>query len=261
MNGMEFLEKLEQIDPAYLAEAEQAPSKKRRFPKWGIALAACLTLLVGVGAAVAISGSGIHLRNIYNEWSEAANSPRSGYVIEVVAERFPLSSFSEEVQRRGEYKTSFTSAQEALDYIGFDALKYPDMGREEKYVWSYAAEYYPSEEVGSVSFAVVYEPDELRVFVAALILTEYMPESEDALEGGVVLSSYDYEDISYEDSLYTTAAGRQCRVIRSSVMEDGYHQLTGLLVADGISYKIVVSYLPGDADQAMELLHRWADQL
>lgn len=290
MNGMEFLEKLEQIDPAYLAEAEQTPSKKRRFPKWGIALAACLALLVGVGAAMAAGGHGIQVLGTFAARIDGEFIPEAGYVIGVKAERFPLSSFtgevrgvgtefiaqyeqwqeemSEELRKElaelleenpeqhvftGGCRRDFAMAQEALDYIGFAALKNPDMGLEEEASWS-AALGTPSGQLTSVSFCVVYTVEKLHIMTSALIFTEYA----DASENGIILYTFIDHD---KDEFYTTAAGKQCRISYPEPTEEGRHKILGEMIVDGIQYGVNISHLPEDADRAMELLYRWADQL
>lgn len=311
MRGMEFLDKLESIDPAYLAEAEQAPiQKRRRLPRWGVALAACLALLVSAGAALAISGYGVRLLHTFTARPEGDFVPGSGYVIEVQPKLFPLSAFTGEVleakadilaeyekwfayhsnfyatrgedfaalleDRPEEYsftgscKRDFATAQEALDYIGLAALKYPDLGLEEQAVWS-AALGNSLGQIESVSFCVCYDIETLHIQVSALMFTEYEPTgsskyfpeelSEGASEGSIIMFTYTYEDISYTEDLYTTAAGRQCQILDSTPFEDGHCDMSAHLVADGIEYGINISHLPEDADQALELLHLWADQL
>lgn len=315
MNGMEFLDKLEHIDPAYVAEAERtAPAKRRRLPRWGLALAACLGLLVSAGAALEVSGYGTRLLHTFTARPEESNLPGSGYVIETKVELFPVSAFTGEVREAeadllaqyerwyrnweefantygedfaswleqdpelysfaGSYKRDFATAQEALDYIGFAGLRSPDMGLEETAVWSCAIGG-ASGQLQSVSFVVQYTAETLRMETSALIFTEnhptyssteryeYFPEEllEGASEGGIVLFTQTDEDVSYTEDFYTTAAGGQCRILQSSVRENGYHYLSGYLVVDGVLYGATIPHLTEDADQAMELLHRWADGL
>lgn len=52
MNGNDFLDKMEQIDPAYVEAADEMPKKKRvAWLKWG-AVAACLCVVAGIVLAV-----------------------------------------------------------------------------------------------------------------------------------------------------------------------------------------------------------------
>lgn len=312
MRGMEFLEKLDQIDPAYLAEAEQfSVQKRRRLPKWGVALAACLALLVSAGAALAIIGSGVRVLHTFTARPEEGPMSGSGYVIEIEEERFPVSSFTGELRetveaeslaqyeewfahhsdfctRLGEdfaalleshpeeypfsgyCKRYFATAQEAWDYIGFAPLKSPDMGLEEDTVWVFASGN-SSGQLQHAAFAVCYNTEIFPITVSALMYTEYFPKatfdgfpeelSEGASDASHVLYTITDEDISYTETFYTTAAGRQCQILDSTPYEDSRCHLNGYLVADGILYNIFISHLPEDADQAMELLCRWADQL
>lgn len=311
MRGMEFLDKLEHIDPAYLEEAEQAPAqKRRRLPRWGVALAACLALLVSAGAALTVSGYGVRLLQTFTARPVGGAIPGSGYVIEVQPELFPLSFFTGEVLEAkadilaeyeewlerttrafalsgqdfaalleanpeqypftGGCKRDFATAQEALDYIGLAALKYPDLGLEEESVWS-AALGNSLGQIQSVSFCVCYNTETLHIQVSALMYTEYEPTgiseyfpeelSEGASEGSIIMFTYTDEDISYTEDLYTTAAGRQCQILDSTPFEDGHCHMSAHLVADGIEYGIDISHQPEDTDQALELLHQWADQL
>lgn len=291
MRGMEFLDKLEHIDPAYLEEAEQFSAKKRRrLPKWGIALAACLALLVSAGAAIVISGSDIQVLGTFAARIDGEFIPEAGYVIGVEAERFPLSSFTgevlevgtefiaqyeqwleempEELRKEldemleenpeqhvflGRCRRDFATAQEALDYIGFAALKNPDMGLEEEASWS-AAFGTPSGQLTSVSFCVVYTVEELHILTSARIYTEY----ESASENDITLYTFIDHD---KDEFYTTAAGKQCRISYPEHTEEGRHWIYGQMIVDGILYGVDISRTTEDADQAMELLCRWADQL
>ena len=58
MRGNEFLEKLELADPAFVAEADGMPVKKRNaWVKWG-GLAACVCLLAAVSVLTPLGGPG-----------------------------------------------------------------------------------------------------------------------------------------------------------------------------------------------------------
>lgn len=278
MRGAGFLEKLELIDPKYLLEAEQAPLSRRRLPRWGVALAACLALLAGTGAALAAGGYGIRLLDAFTGRRYSPDYSESGYDLAAEVERFPVSDFTGEAVREagerivaqyeayepwmsfhpGSYWREFAAPQEALDYIGLAALRSPDLGLEVEGV-EVSASGDSTGRVEEISFVVRYRADTLRMTASALLFTEHSRTG--ISEEDITLRVRTTEDVAFTEDLYTTAAGKQCHILTSDALESGYHCLDGYLVTDGIVYSAWVPYLAEDEERAVELLRRWADQL
>lgn len=270
MTGEELLEKLALTDPAYVQAAELPAAKKRPRARWAVGAAACICLLAGTVAAA--SGGGTWLLDSFTARGEPGSDfIESGYDLAADVEKFPVSALTGEIQEAGEqiarqyenwnpysswsasslWRTDFSSAAEAREYIGLKNLRGLDWDLEEKQtILRLTGDSHGR--LLRVQLETDYEAEGVRLQAFADIFTE---DDENAVTASVRTT----EDVAFSESFYTTAGGKQCQVITDTGLASGYYGMDGYLVDSGVLYSLHLAYLKEDAALAESLLRRWAD--
>ena len=268
MNGKAFSDAMSEIGSQYVNEAlsyNTKASRPRRFLRIPAAAAAAVLALLVLGCAVwAVSGFGTQLKSFFRSDDE------TGFDLSVAMEKAPMDALTGDVREVGDmiaqqfkdynvfdswypgaWQTTFSTRDMACDYIGLDRLKRIDLGYEEQET---ILDVLGNEQgqILSINLETRYSVGEMNVQFFSSIYTE---NYEDEIETGVRTT----EDLAYEESFYSTANGKQCRIISSSAMESGYLGMDGYIVDDGVLYTLHIAYKENDSAQAAELMHHWAD--
>ena len=268
MSAKAFSDAMSVIDGKYIDEAisyNKNAGRLRRFYRIPMAAAAAVLALLLLGCAVlAAGGFGTRLKSFFHSDEE------SGYDLSVAVEKTPADALTGEVREAGDiilqqfrdysvfeswypglWQTVFSTRDTACDYIGYDRLKRIDLGYDEQET---VLDVLGNEQgqILSLSLETRYSAGEMNVQFFSQIYTENYDEE-------IVISDRTTESLEFEESFYSTAGHKQCRVIRSSAMESGYLCMDGYIVDDGIVYTLHIAYRDDASEQAEKLLHRWAD--
>ena len=276
MKELEFMEKINDIDPELLEDrpaGEKRPRSKmiRRF-----ALAAAAVLLLA-GTAYGVA-KGIELRKTSDpaheeEGFEAKVTlplvPRSSFTGEIreagarIVEQYenyvPQPAFSSYYEDPGQYTVKFDSLEEAAAYLGLADLKTPTFPFDQ-YDCSVTA---CGDETGEVSEVRIYarhiEGGGMNATETVTILTD-AAQNADFTSGGVW--TYEFpRDVEFRH--YTTPGGRDCAitVLWPEYEVDGMG-VGGCVAAGSAFYELWLGAVPkDDVDAAIQILHDWADAL
>ncbi len=268
MRGNKLLDKMELVDPAYVAAADAAPeTRKKRRTLWQAALAACVCLILLAGTAAAVGGGGTWLVEMFG----GRGSDETGYELGVDMDIILVSRMSENLEAvseaivrqfetcqpfdswlPGHWMEKNFSADEAWAFIGLESLQKPAWDLEE---WYNTLNVYGDSEgkIDRILIDTGYQTGEIRLQAGAEIKTENFA-------GELHVRSVGEEGTSFAETFLSTPGGNRCQVIFSSANERGWLGLTGYLVEKGVLYQLHVSYQEQDAARAEELLRQWADQ-
>lgn len=283
MRGNEFLDKMDLIDPAYIEAADAVPKTGRTiWTGWRAALAACVCLVLLAGTAAAatmvIRGSGVRRVNIFTNGENESHrmmvsgQATAGYTINAEVRKFPVSELSEEIQavsgeiarqfetasgdrdeEPGIWKKTFSSAEEAREFVRLDSVKKLNWDIGEHYKTSLFVQGDAAGKIKDVQICTIYLADDISLNMFTDIFTEY----SDNRQGGLTFLAM--EDVDVTGTVYTAAGGKQCQIISSSAFADGHIWINGCLAEDGILYSLFANCAEQDAARAEELLHQWAD--
>lgn len=271
MNGNEFLDRMEWIDPAYVEAADALPrmQKRSRIRPW--AVAACLCVLVGAMTALAAGGFGTRLVEFFtSRTAPGSDYSESGYVLSAQVKKFPDDALKGKIrevpalirqqfesyelymsQSPGYWQKSFATRDDAYDYIGFDGLKRLQWDPEEKQTTLYVQ----GEENGdmlSASVETLYAVGDIRLQFFATVYTAHT-------DGEITVSTATTADVGFSEAFRTTESGKTMHVITQTALESGYIGMDGYLVEGGVLYHLRVACPEKDAAEAAELLWQWAD--
>lgn len=271
MNGNEFLDRMEWIDPAYVEAADVPPrvQKRSRIRPW--AVAACLCVLAGAMTALAAVGFGTRLVEFFtSRTAPGSDYSESGYVLSAQVEKFSDDALKGKIrevpalirrqfasyelymsQSPGYWQKSFATRDDAYDYIGFDGLKHLQWDPEEKQTTLYVQ----GEEHGdmlSVSVETLYTVGDIRLQFFATIYTAHT-------DGEITVSTATTENVGFSEAFHTTESGKTLHVIAQTALESGYIGMDGYLVEGGVLYHLRIACLEKDATEAADLLWQWAD--
>ncbi|MBR3076962.1 MAG: hypothetical protein IKH07_03465 [Oscillospiraceae bacterium] len=275
MKELEFLEKINELDPALL---EDRPAPVRRVGSRlirRIAIAAAAVLLLG-GTVYGVV-RGIELRKISPskdedgveakaelplvKWSSFEGEIKN--VGEAIVQQYrdyvPEPMWSSYLGDPGSNTRSFQSISAAMKYIGLPGLKEPSFPFAE-YKCSVTAH---GDEEGRVDFVKLYaehiEWNDLSAQEAVTVLTEYAKKSE-YVSGGVWTWEFP-RDVEFAS--YTTPGGNECRIVELRPEYDNdYMGLTGYATVGSAFYELNLGAVPMEKyEQALEILHQWADAL
>ena len=98
MTGMELLQALDHVSPAYVQQAEETARRPRR--RGLLLLAACLCLTMAAAAFAAGPGR-IWLKEVFSGRRLAPDYMESGFLLGTEPERVPLSQLSRRVRDAG----------------------------------------------------------------------------------------------------------------------------------------------------------------
>ena len=266
MRGKELLDKMELIDPAYVEAAEAVPSSKPRKIKrigWAAA-AACLCVLLGTASVLAATGLGTKLIKFFSSREE------SGYELSAEVVKYPADEFKGEIREvpelirqqfdsyepfmswfPGDWERIFETRDQACDYVGFDRIKRPQWNaREEQTILRVQGT--EEGDITSVCVETWYTDGDIRMQFFTDVFTENAEEE-------ITVSTVMAEKVGFAETFRTTSSGKTLHVIEQTAMESGFLSKDGYLVEDGIIYSLHVIYKEKDAEQAEELLMRWAE--
>ena len=268
MNAKEFSDAMSELDGRYIDEAisyTKNAGRLRRLHRIPAAAAAAVLALLLLGCAVlAAGGFGTQLKGFFHSDEE------SGYDLRVALEKTPVDALTGEVREvggliqqqfrdynafdswyPGSWQTAFSTRDTACDYIGYDRLKRIDPGyAEEETLLDVLGN--EQGQILSLTLETRYSVGEMNVQFFSQIYTEYYDEE-------IVIGDRTTESLEFEESVYSTAHHKSCRILRSSAMESGYLCMDGYIVNDGVLYTLHIAYRNEDSAQAEELLRRWAD--
>ena len=239
----------------------------------GLAAAACLCLAAATVAAAARSGFHIQLLQAFTGRSGPGSDFReSGYDLGVEIEKISIEELAGEIQQVSEYiqaqyeeyepwssqypghwQKTFSSVGEARNFIGCTHLKELAWDLEEEKT---TLSVYGNSlgQIQSLELETDYTAGDIRIQAFSRLFTQYYGDE-------VTVSGRTTEDVEYLQSVYTTAAQKQCYVLtQAESLESEYFSMEGYLVEDGILYSVNLAYLEPDAEQAQSLLHQWAEQ-
>ena len=269
MNGNEFLDRMEWIDPAYVEAADMPRIQKRsRFRPWFVA--ACLCILAGAITALAAGSFGTQLIEFFtSRTAPGSDYSESGYVLGAMVKKFPEDTLKGKIREvpaliRRQFDTyepymshapaywqkSFASRDDACDYIGFDGIKRLKWTPEEKQTTLHV-QGAKNGDILSLSVETLYTVDDIRMQFFTTIFTEHT-------DGEITVSAATTENVRFEEAFRTTKNGKTLHVITQTASESGYLGMDGYLVENGVLYHLHIAY-PEDASGAAELLEQWAD--
>ncbi len=275
---LDFLEGINETDPALLAEAagERKRSGAKRLRR--IALAAALLAVLGGMTAFAVSAASgrITLTGFRRldesgfraeaelprvKWSRFRGEVRgAGKIIaRQYAEFTPAPAYSSRLVLPGVYSRSFGSLEEAMAYIGLRELKAPAFPYEDN-EWSVIAEGDETGRVTSVKLLVQHlVPGEFTAQETVTVLTEYA-DAVRLESGGVWTGEFPRET---EFLTHTTPGGNECRIVLLHPQyESNYLGLTGYAVSGCAFYELHLGAVPREEQEAaVERLRAWADAL
>ena len=274
MKKLEFLEKINDIDPELLEDRPAVRNVGRPKVLRFAAIAAVLVLLLA-GTAYAVS------RII--QMNRIDGPEESGYEAKVEMPLVPWSSFKGEIKTVGETivrqyaeqgpqswtssvivdpgvcERSFDSVEEALAWIGLADLKTPTFPYAD-YDCTVTAKGDESGAVSAVKLDLEHiAPTEMCAQETVTVLTDAAQDPE-LVSGGVWTYEFprDVEFLSY-----VTPGGNECRIaVLHPEFETDYMSLTGYVAAGCALYELNLSAVPiAEQDSAVEILHAWADAL
>lgn len=275
MKELEFLEKINDIDPALLEEppvtARQRPRLIRRF---AIAAAAVL-LLAGTVYGIA---KGIEMRRISRfggveqgveaktelplvKWSsfEGEIQEAGKSIIQQHRDYVPEPVWSSYYADPGSYTLRFDRIEQAVEYIGLPGLKTPSFPFAE-YECSVTAHGDEQGRVDRVTLDAEHiERNDIGAQETVTILTEFAQASE-FVSGGVWTPEFP-RDVEFAS--YTTPGGNECRIIELRPEYDsGFMSLTGYLTAGPAFYELNLGAVPLEKYEiALDMLRQWANSL
>lgn len=276
MKELEFLEKINDLDPALLEETPVSSGRARPKLIRRLAIAAAAVLLLA-GTVYAVA-RGIELRRTGRPEGEEAGfeaktelplvkwSSFEGEIKDVgeaivrqYQEYVPEPAWSSFLGDPGSCSRRFDSIDKAMEYIGLPGLKTPTFPFAE-YDCVVSAH---GDEQGRVDSVKLYaehiERNDLGAQETLTILTEYAENSEYA-SGGVWTSEFprDVEFLSY-----TTPGGNECQIaVLKPEYDSSFMGLTGYLAAGSAFCELHLGAVPKEKyELALDIIHHWADAL
>ena len=276
MKELEFLKKINDLDPALL-EDRPAPVRRagtRLIRRFAIAAAAVLLL----GGTVYAVARGIEIQRISRlggeeqgveaktelplvKWSSFEGEIRD--VGETLVRQYqdytPQPAWSSYHEDPGSFIRRFAGIDEAMEFIGLPGLKTPTFPFEE-YDCSVTAH---GDEQGRIDSVKLYaehiERNNIGAQETVTILTEYADHSEFVSDG--VWTSEFSRDVEFLS--YSTPGGNECRIaVLHPQYDSKFISLTGYVAASSALYELNLGAVPQEKlDHAIQILHDWADAL
>ena len=276
MKELEFMEKLNELDPTLLEDRPAARNRSlgRTLRRFGLAAAAVL-LLAGTVYAIA---KGVELRK-----TDDPKTEQQGLEAKVELPLVPWSSFTGEIREAGEkivaqhenyvpepafsnylsdpgtYARRFKTINEAAAYIGLEGFKVPSFPFDE---YDCAVSAHGDEEGRVDEIKLTAEHIEWQDIGAQLyvtILTDAAQQSEFVSE---TFWTYEFPtDVEFQH--YATPGGNDCSIaVHQPEYDSNFMSLTGYAAAGSALYELNLGAVPTEKyDIAMQILHDWADAL
>lgn len=271
MRGDELLNKMELIDPAYIESADSSPTAAKHRPLKWVLLAACVCLLAGSVAAMAVQGFGTRLLESFTLHSEPGEDyEESGFRLHVEIEKISPEALHGKIAEAparireqyaaylphmshspGHWQVSFASRSEAYDYIGFKGLNHLP--------WNLAEEYTSVSVHGTENGDILFVTAETLYLEGDIHLQFYANLYTENWEDAVTLHTATTEYAEFSESFHTTSTNKTLHVIECSALKSGYRTLDGYMVENDVLYQLHIAYRKKDESRARELLHEWAE--
>ena len=276
MKELDFLEKINDIDPALLEEPPAAARRARSKLIRRLAIAAAAVLLLA-GTVYGVA-KGIEMRRIGSSAGE-----EDGFEAKTELPLVKWSSFEGEIKNAGEaiiqqyrdyvpepawssyrgdpgsYTQRFDSIEQAVHYIGLPGLKTPGFPFAE-YECSVTAHGDEQGRVDRVTICAEHiERNDIGAQESVTILTEHAQGSE--FVSGHVWTPEFPRDTEFQS--YVTPAGNECRIaVLKPEYDSNYMSLTAYLTAGPAFYELNLGAVPMEKYEiALDMLRQWADAL
>lgn len=276
MNEIDFLENINDIDPALLEDRPAEPKRRGLKTVRRIALAAAAVLLLG-GVVYAVA-SRIELRKTddpganeqgFEAKAELPLVPWSSFTGEIrevgarIAQQYvdyvPEPAFSNYRSDPGTCTQRLATIEEAVAYIGLEGLKTPSFPFDE-YDCTVSAH---GDEKGVVDQITLYaehiERNDIGAQETVTILTDAASNTA-VFKGGVW--TYEFpRDVEFQH--YSTPGGNDCAIaVLLPEYDSDYMSLTGYVAAGSALYELNLGAVPREKYEiALQMLHDWADAL
>lgn len=280
MTEMELLCAIGGVREEYIENAQGKPSRRGR--KW-LAVAACLAALVALSVtALALTDAGETIRRHlhgevkvkgYTTENPAPGYIESGYELELEIDTVPESEITGEVLAdavatiRWQYQNykpwdswtpshaqkQFDTEAEALEYVGYEPLKLPDLGWERKYVHVDALASIEMDHLSEIRIECFYQYEGMNIQAFATLYTEHygrQPELHSIVQG----------DVEFFQNTYVTRWGTPCLIMGAEMDQSDWTFRTAYLVVDDVFYRLNISCLPEQEEAALALMYQWLDE-
>lgn len=276
MKELEFMEKINDVDPALLEDRPVARSRSLRKTVRRFALAAAAVLLLG-GTVYAVA-KGIELRKTSDPeheeegfeakaemplvpWSSFTGEIREAgeKIVQQHENYVPQPAFSSYYEDPGQFTRQFDNLDEAAAYLGLEGLKTPTFpfGEYDCSVTAFGDE---TGEVSEVRINAQHvEPGKINATETVTLLTD-AARNADFAYGGVW--TYEFpRDVEFRH--YVTPGGSDCAIaVLWPEYEIGGMGVTGYVASGSAFYELWLGAVPQDqVDEAIQILHDWADAL
>lgn len=276
MKELEFLEKINEIDPDLLEE--KTPARSRRLGRvLRVAAVVAVLALVLTGTVYALT------RSRHVEMEQIDTPEGAGFEAKVELPLVSWDSFRGEIRSAGETiarqyaepepqdwtssyyadpslcERSFGSIEEAMAYVGLAELKTPTFPYENTPCTVTAQ----GDETGAVSRVRLHlehiAPTEICAQETVTVLTDAATDPE-LVTGGVW--TYEFpRDVEFLNCL--TPGGNECRIaVLRPEYDSDYMSLDGYVAVGSALYELNLAAVPvAEYDRAVEILHAWANAL
>jgi hypothetical protein len=268
MNNQQILHSLTNVDDAFILEAAPVTSQAKRTIRGWKLVAVCAAAIAMLAVTVA-AASGVFLtitnkvfHNGDTGYSLDADYPRvstdefdaSAKVYEDIQKEMASPSDSTWVDLEEglySYEVTFSTLQEAKDYLGLDTIILPAAEGIDFHNISNFVTFMETGRIREAFLDASYATDDYFVFYHAMIFTELYPQDPRI----VAVSPNSYV---HTESVFTTVNGHSCHIITWEA-NNGYTNCDAWVVVDGILYTIVLHNRTG-ASNHLEIVQDWANQ-
>ena len=277
MNGFDIIEAVNNIDEELLAADALRTKRTPRIKIFAIAAALLLALgCVAVGAASLILGrgefapieTGTHGYTASFELEKFKWSDFKGDITElqeIIREQYanyvPPSWYANDRNDPGAVGKSFATYDEAVDYLGLDALKRLSLPFDEPIIATVVGD-----EEGKISQIYLF-CDHILIAgdpstgnyggaFSVIIFTENCDISSPIVGGDFG----DYDPGKIEHKEFITSKGVLCQYTEVGVGDHTRQMVQGFILDNGILYKLDVTFDGDGLERAMEVLKNWAEQ-
>lgn len=269
MKTPRIIDAMNHIDEDLLSASQAVTPKKKTIPFIKrVVIVACICLLVGSVTVLASEP----LRNkilgffIINEETVA----EYGYEMLLSWEKIPAKELSTRLRTEarkallkqyeetspssawfpGHWQQTFASRKDAYAYINLSRMKeiVPDLPEQATTL------NVGGNNKGHILFINLessYVQGDIRLQFITQLYTEYTHMTHI----GVRFE----EDVVFEESVYTTENGLEFTIVSNSPLESGYLGMDAYYVIDDICYNLHIAYQEKDKEEALRLMHAWAD--
>ncbi len=277
MNGNEFLESMNEVDPALL-DIDVKKHGKKLAPnlRW---------LLVVAAAFILFGGVTVHALNGGFRVKKVTTLDENGFTVSTSLNKIKWSRFKGEIREAPEkiaeqiknyvpappessflslpevYIRGFNSISEAIAYIGLKTLKVPvleisDGVRPGVAAWA-DRDTQQMQFVNLVVNDINGEPEHVNMQMEIVILTDKY-EGDEYKTGGVWTKNYNWK-VDFEE--YSTKNGNACQLVVIDNKDMQRHSLTAYVTTGDALYKLHLAFYNTMRSEAYRILDTWVDSL